>query len=495
MFTQFPPPFPTRAAPEIIRDAMVEAAQVTQAPEGLVGSSTIGAVSLACQNSINVQRLEGLTGPCSLALLTIAESGERKSAVDNLVTKAIKAFDAEQAERVKKNAIQYKARRATWDIELKLASSAIEKAIKKGQDPSDLTQLLEDVYRRMPSEPACRKMLYDDASPAGFKFDLRHEFSSVGFFSAEAKSVIHAGMMKELSLHNKLWGGETIHVTRRSTQSFEVNDARMTTSLMFQPKIFENTFGEGKSEARQIGYFARTLVTQPFSTQGNRLIIVPISPSVRLERFNARISELLHQDLSAIEAGTHERKLLKFSCEAQQRWQSAYNCVELSLGAGGYLSDIKDFGSKFAENVARMAALFHRFEGYEGDEISLETLNRAGTICEWYLGEFKRLFSPPPPPPLLPQDQIDAMVLEKYLLEQYIKTRLAWVEKSKLLRCSTISIRQVARLEPAIRNLICRNLLSNVTEPPPRGRKPKVVYALNVPYFENAARQLGSSSY
>lgn len=133
MFTQYPPPFPTRAAPEIIRDAMVEAAQVTQAPEGLVGSSTIGAVSLACQNSINVQRLEGLTGPCSLALITIAESGERKSAVDNLVTKAIKAFDAEQTEHVKKNAIQYKARRATWDIELKLASSAIEKAIKKGK--------------------------------------------------------------------------------------------------------------------------------------------------------------------------------------------------------------------------------------------------------------------------------------------------------------------------------------------------------------------------
>ena len=338
-------------------------------------------------------------------------------------------------------------------------------------------------------------MLYDDASPAGFKFDLRHEFSSVGFFSAEAKAVIHAGMMKELSLHNKLWGGETIHVTRRSTESFEVNDARMTTSLMFQPKIFENAFREGKSEARQIGYFARTLVTKPFSTQGSRLITVPISPSVRLERFHTRISELLHQDLSAIEAGTHERKLLKFSFEAQQRWQSAYNCVELSLGAGGYLSDIKDFGSKFAENVARMAALFHRFEGYESEEISLETLDQAGTICEWYLGEFKRLFSPPPPPPSLPQDQIDAMVLEKYLLDQYIKTRFTWVDRSKLLRYSTNSIRPVARLEPAIRNLIYRNLLSNVTQPPPHGRKPKVVYALNVPYFENATRQLGSPSF
>lgn len=330
-------------------------------------------------------------------------------------------------------------------------------------------------------------MLYDDASPAGFKFDLRHEFSSVGFFSAEAKAVIHAGMMKELSLHNKLWGGETIHVTRRSTESFEVNDARMTTSLMFQSKIFENAFREGKSEARQIGYFARTLVTQPFSTQGSRLIIVPISPSVRLERFNARISELLHQDLSAIEAGTHERKTLKFSYDAQQRWQSAYNCVELSLGAGGYLSDIKDFGSKFAENVARMAALFHRFEGCEGDEISLETLDRAGTICEWYLGEFKRLFSPPLP---IQQVYLDANYIQEWLINKFLKTGVYFVLKA-LIQQGTAKWCNNSRLMPAIHILVQRGIISPAQMLP--SGKHRIFYELNKAFFDEAARSKGYS--
>lgn len=495
MFTQFPPPFPTRAAPEIIRNAMIEAAQVTQAPEALIGSAFLAAVALACQNSIDVQRLEGLVGPCCLLFLTYAESGERKTAVDNLATKAFRDFDEKQTEQANKDANKYKAQRATWDIELKVVNSSIEKAIKKGQDPTELTRQLEEIYCRMPTQPAPRKILYDDTTPAGFKFELRHKFSSVGFFSAEAKAVESAGMQDQLSLQNKLWGGETIHITRRASESYDIINARVTTSLMFQPGNHNKKLNKHDSEARIGGYFSRGLVTHPVSTIGSRIQVLPISPSERLSRFNSRITEILQQDLAAIEANTHERKVLKFSCNAQQRWLSAYNTVELSLGAGGYLSDIKDCGSKFAENVARMAALFHRFEGYQGDEISLETLDRAGTICEWYLGEFKRLFSPPPPPPLLPQDQIDAMVLEKYLLDYFIKTRFTWVERSKLLRCSTNSIRPVARLEPAIRNLMYRNLLSNVTQPPPHGRKPKVVYALNVPYFENAARQLGSPSF
>lgn len=457
MYLPITSPFPTRAAPEIIRNAMVEIAQVTQAPEALIGSAILAAVSLACQNSINVQRLEGLVGPCSLLFLTFAESGERKSAVDNLATKAFREFDEEQVERAKKDATQYKARRATWDIELNVVSSSIAKAIKKGQDPSDLTKRLDDIYCRMPAQPASRKMLYDDASPAGFKFDLRHRFSSVGFFSAEAKAVFKSGMMHELSLQNKFWGGETIHVTRRASESYDIIDARVTTSLMLQPKISEKQLHKQDSEARIGGYFARSLVAQPISTQGSRIIIVPISPSARLARFNSRISEILQQDLVAIEAGTHERKTLKFSFEAQQRWQSVYNCVELSLGAGGYLSDINDFGSKFAENVARMAALFHRFERYEGDEISLETLDRAGTICEWYLGEFKRLFSPPPP---FPQEQLDAASLEQWLRSYRQGYDTLVLKKNCALQSGPNPVRNRNRLNAALDVLVLRGVLS-----------------------------------
>ncbi|EPS4504568.1 YfjI family protein, partial [Escherichia coli] len=46
--------FPLSALPPLIRDAVIEAQQITQAPLGLVAASALGAVSLVCQNLIDV---------------------------------------------------------------------------------------------------------------------------------------------------------------------------------------------------------------------------------------------------------------------------------------------------------------------------------------------------------------------------------------------------------------------------------------------------------
>lgn len=81
--------FPLSALPPLIRDAVIEAQQITQAPLGLVAASALGAVSLVCQNLIDVCRLNTLRGPVSLFFLTLAESGERKTAVDKLLMKPL----------------------------------------------------------------------------------------------------------------------------------------------------------------------------------------------------------------------------------------------------------------------------------------------------------------------------------------------------------------------------------------------------------------------
>ncbi|MEH3312257.1 DUF3987 domain-containing protein, partial [Escherichia coli] len=81
--------FPLSSLPPLIRDAVIEAQQITQAPLGLVAASALGAVSLVCQNLIDVCRLNTLRGPVSLFFLTLAESGERKTAVDKLLMKPL----------------------------------------------------------------------------------------------------------------------------------------------------------------------------------------------------------------------------------------------------------------------------------------------------------------------------------------------------------------------------------------------------------------------
>lgn len=67
--------YPIHAFPKFIRDTLYEIQSITQAPSPLIGASVLGAISLACQNSIDVCRLTNLRSPTSLFLMTIAESG------------------------------------------------------------------------------------------------------------------------------------------------------------------------------------------------------------------------------------------------------------------------------------------------------------------------------------------------------------------------------------------------------------------------------------
>lgn len=62
------------------------------------------------------------------------------------------------------------------------------------------------------------------------------------------------------------------------------------------------------------------------------------------------------------------------------------------MGFLGFLSDFKDYASKVAENMARIAALLHYFHYGEGD-ISLGAVEAAVKISAWYAEEYVQLFS------------------------------------------------------------------------------------------------------
>lgn len=482
--TQFPHQFPILAMPELIREATIDACYESKAPDALVASCALSAISLACQNFVDVERLPGLVGPSSLFVTIIANSGERKSHVDSLFTKPFRDYDDEQDKLKQERAAKHMAALDTWKIQLKATRSAIDKAEKNGMSVEALTRKLEELYANKPEEPYTRKCIVNDSTAAELKFKLRHPFSSIGIFSDEAKISFDSGLMKNLATLNKLWDAGTISVDRRTSESFRISNVRVTMSLGIQPDLFFKHFCGDNSEARPGGHLARHLVAYPISTMGERFITQPRSSYHYLSKFQARIAELLHLEHSAIEAGTHRRRVLRFALDAQQRWIDGFNLTERQIAPGAPLSSISDFVSKFGDNIARIAALFHFFEGNEGDEISLSTLLQAIDVGSWYFHEFQRIFPPPVPP--LPQDQLDAIKLENWLVKNFIKHRCDWIDKSDMERYA--AVRLVARLEPAITILMQRGLLTNITAPPPRGRKPKFQYGLNVPYFEQAAQ-------
>ena len=68
--------------------------------------------------------------------------------------------------------------------------------------------------------------------------------------------------------------------------------------------------------------------------------------------------------------------------------------------------------AKSADNVARLAGLFEKFNPNGGTSISQDSLQRAAQICAWHLEEARRFFGEL----VLPQDLSDAVRLEKWLI-------------------------------------------------------------------------------
>lgn len=131
-------PFPVEAFPSIAYNAIMEVQRNTQAPFPMIASSMLGSLSLTIQSKVDVRRMDGLIGPCSLFLLTIAESGERKSTVDKLFIKPIRDFETSRAIAMKPELEKYRAEKAAWQEKRKGILHAIRANAQQGEITDEL---------------------------------------------------------------------------------------------------------------------------------------------------------------------------------------------------------------------------------------------------------------------------------------------------------------------------------------------------------------------
>lgn len=408
----FQRPYPIEALPPIMFNAIRDAQQITKASSSLIASSMLGASFLACQSKIDVRRMEGLISPCSLFVLSIAESGDRKSTCDKLFMQPIRDFEESQAVTMKPILAKYRAEKSASDEKKKGLLRAIRTQAKQGEPTDELTQSLEELESNEPIEPKVPKLIFTNATPQAIVYCLYKRWKFAGIMSDEGAVIFDSRAMNELGMLNQLWDGNSLHVDRVSKESFSVTDARLTISIMVQPKTFDKFLEKQGRLSRDNGFLARFLVSRTVSTQGTRFIQDTCRSDQHLKVFQNRMTEILNSTVSDTSQNVSDRVTLSFSPDAQLKWVDFFNRVEFDLQSGGYLADVKDGASKIADNLARIAALFHYFQGGQG-EISLDTVNRAAAICEWHLHEFKSIFGTGPEIPIEIQD---ANELEKWFV-------------------------------------------------------------------------------
>ena len=398
-----PEPYPTDALPDTIRAAVEEVAGFVKAPFPLVASSALAALSLAAQAHVDAKRAEKLTGPVGLFLLTIADSGERKSTCDGFFSSAIRQYQEEQAEVMKPAIKEYQAAISAWEAERDGIIAALKQAGRSakavhGKDIKALrAELLEHQFQK-PEPPRVPRLLLGDETPENLAWGLAKHWPSAGVVSAEAGIIFGShgmgkeSVMRNLGLLNILWDGGSHSVGRRTSESFTVKGARLTVALQIQEATIRSFFARSGGLARGTGFLARFLVAWPESTQGHRPFTEAPAEWPHLAEFDRRIAEILANPAPIDEVGALSPVLMMLTPEAKADWVDYHDSVERDLASGGELYDVRDVASKSADNAVRIAALFQIFEYGMGGAIGLDCFERASRIAAWHLNESRRFF-------------------------------------------------------------------------------------------------------
>ncbi|WP_084497847.1 YfjI family protein [Spongiibacter marinus] len=389
--------YPVGALGPILGNAAKALAYHVQVPLGIACQSVLAASSLVAQQHVDVARGKISTGPVSLYCLSVAESGDRKSATDKLALKPIRGFEARRREELNSEWSRYRSNLLAWEMRLNSVKQSFKPNGKhKAMSESDeqrLASALLELESEKPTPPPRASITFTEPTPEAIWRHYQQGVPSAGLFSDEAVSFFNGhGMSADakgrmIGSLSQLWDGSTLQRTRAAEgESGEMDNRRLSAHLMVQPVVSAEVLSDPLLLGQ--GFIARFLVCHEDSIAGTRFL-KDRNPEIGADNdpaINAywdRLSELLAIPLKTNEeTGGLELHTLKITGEAYQYWEALHDGIEKHLVPGGSFVDIKAFASKAAENAARMAAVM---AFVEGEEITACHIQRAGELVSYYL--------------------------------------------------------------------------------------------------------------
>ena len=103
-----PQPYPVQALGGILGPAVERMAEVIGVPQALAAQSVLAASALATQGHAGLQ-LDGRHYPLSLYLITVAASGDRKTAADRSALLPARQWEREQWQHYREQLSRYRA--------------------------------------------------------------------------------------------------------------------------------------------------------------------------------------------------------------------------------------------------------------------------------------------------------------------------------------------------------------------------------------------------
>jgi len=482
-----PTPWPTDCLPGAMQEAAQAIAEHVQAPEPLAGMAVLAAVAHVAQRIANADHPKMGAMPCSLFVLSLANSGDRKSATFSLATRPITQSEIEQRQRHKTQA------------------EAVERqaAAAKPQERDDIRQDMPRDPRTIYSEATLEKIVRDFVQGSRPALSWSSDEAAQFFGGHTLKSDTRAGALGVLT---KLFDGRGVERDRIGLEagSGVRYNVRFGLFLSGQPSVIASSLTDPL--LRDQGLLPRFLLSSPPSLAGGRFLdestlTQRADHDARLGRYWAVLTKMNQQPETVDQYGGLELPSATLSTDATALWLAFYNATEARQAPqdGDLTGSLQAFGGRAGELAVRVATVFAVWRHFEQPAeyllVSGEDMARACSLVSYSLAEWLRLSETTQ----LSATERDAQELLRFL--QRDTSKWASFTRQKLAQQGPNSLRrEPERRNAAIKELTERRWLSfdgnrlALVEHSKNGRSSLVATATSATFATSSAPTGGKSS-
>ena len=380
------PPLRGDLFPTWLGEMISATAEATETPPELSALLGLGVVAACVQGKAIVSPSPGYREPLSVFVAPALDSGNRKTAVLLEMTKPLRDWERDQAEK-----LQPEVDKAASDQ--KTLVSRVEYLRKKaakenGLDLENHMVEIAEVERKMPEIPNIPRLWTQDVTPERLGSLMAENDEKIAIISDEAGIFeILAGRysngVPNLDLFLQGHAGAPVRVDRGSRKPVHLQNPALTVALSPQPEVIWGLALNPGFRGR--GLLARFLYALPPSPIGYRKLTGNSIPDSIRAAYTMGLNNLLEISLAADEDGKAIPLNFGYFEDVFREWREFSLKVEHEMREEGKFARITDWAGKLPGTAARIAGLLHCVE-HAGvvpipDKISLPTILSALEIA------------------------------------------------------------------------------------------------------------------
>ena len=352
------PALPADLLPGFLGDMASATARATETPLELAAMLGLAVVAASVAGKVVVCPEGGYVEPVNIYTAVAMESGNRKTAVLNRMTRPFMDWEASESRRLRPQISRLTSERKTQEARIE---SLRKKAAKSISDTALMAQIA-DMEAALAEVPNLPRLWTQDVTPERLGALMAEQHERIALLSDEGGIFdVLAGRysrgVANLDLFLQAHAGAPVRVDRGSRPPVMMHNPLLTVAISPQPDVLESL--SDKPGFRGRGLIARFLFGLPASPIGYRQLNPVPCPSAVEKAYCDGVERLLKLAPPLDEAGHWQTWRLRFSPPAYDAWKDFQRAIELLMREGGKLYNLKDWGSKLAGAAARVAGAFH----------------------------------------------------------------------------------------------------------------------------------------